>query len=447
MIKKHEIQSIITIAIPLMAAFLAQRGVQFIDTIMMGWIGPTALAAGALGTAFFATISLFCMGVLSTVGVFIVRSKGSNDIDGIKSTLQHGFSLALLLSIPCMIIIWHVPHILFQIGENPLVVRDTTLLLHGMVWGFPGLLLFLVLREFTAAFSLTVIVMLVALLSIPLTFSINYILIYGKYHFPKLGIAGIGYGSAIGMWFMFGCLWIYSKVHPKLKEYVTFRSLTFSRIKFRDMLHIGLPSGTLFLLDAGMFLSTAILMGYFGVAALAAHQIAMQCVNIAYTLPVSLSMATALLVGHAAGAGNIIKVKRIAFISLGIALLASLLIAVIFIYSSSFLANIFLKYNTNHVNEVHQFAATFLGIAGIFLCFDAMQAVINGALRGLRDTFIPMLLSLGCYWVLGIGGAYYFSMFTPLGAKGVWYGLTLGLSSAAILLIYRFVSIIHDQDN
>ena len=136
-----------------MAAFLAQRGMQFIDTVMMGWIGPTALAAGALGTAFFLAILLFCMGVLSAIGIFIVRAKGADNISDIKSTMQHGFCLALILSVPCMLMIWLVPRILLSIGEDPLVVADTTLLLHGMVWGFPGFLLFLLLFNILSLFK------------------------------------------------------------------------------------------------------------------------------------------------------------------------------------------------------------------------------------------------------------------------------------------------------
>src|SRR5579862_6875887 len=332
MIKHHEIKSIITIALPLMAAFLAQRGMQFIDTVMMGWIGPTALAAGAIGTAFYITVVLFCMGVLSAIGIFIVRAKGAENLNDITPTIQNGFCLALFLSIPCMLIIWFIPSIFLIIGEDPLVVRDSSLLLHGMVWGFPGILLFLVLREFISAFSLTLIVMIVALLSIPLTFAANYILIYGKYHFPEFGIAGIGYGGSIVTWFMFLSLLVYSKKHPLLKQYIVLTPFKFDRVKFYDMLYIGIPSGLLFLLEAGMFLSTALMMGYFGVAALAAHQIAMQCTNIAYTLPLAVSMATALQIGHAAGAKNIVQIQRTALLSFGIVVLVSAIIAIIFIF-------------------------------------------------------------------------------------------------------------------
>lgn len=438
MMKKNEIISIIIIALPLMAAFLAQRGMQFIDTIMMGWLGPTALAAGAIGTAFFMTILLFCMGTLSAIGVFIVRAKGADNIRDVTSTMQHGFCLAIFLSVPCMLIIWLVPNILLNIDENPLIVANTALLLHGMVWGFPGFLLFLVLREFVAAFSLTLIVMIVSLFSIPLTFAANYILIYGKYTFPQLGIAGIGYGGSIVMWFMFLSLLVYGKKHPLLKKHLILKPFKFERSKLSAMCHIGIPSGALFLLDAGMFLSATIMMGYFGVTALAAYQIALQCVNIAYTLPVALSMAAALQVGHAAGAKNFAQAQHTALLSFGMALLTSAIIAIFFILTANFLVNIFLEAGEDHFKEAHQLATSFLSLAALFLCFDAMQSVANGALRGLKDTFIPMLFSVGCYWILGVGSAYYLSVYTHLGAVGIWYGLTLGLGSTAIILILRF---------
>ena len=439
MVKLHEIKSITALALPLMAAFLAQKGMQFIDTFMMGWIGPEALAAGAIGTSIFITILVFCMGTLSAVGIFIVRAKGANNPSDIKSSMLHGLCLALFISLPCMIIIWFAPDMLSALGEDPLVIKNTILLLHGLVWGFPGFLLFLVLREFISAFSLTRIVMVVALGSIPLTFAANYLLIYGKYGLPPLGIAGIGYAGAVIMWFMFLCLFTYSRKHSRLKNYVSFNSFQFDRSKIIDILYIGLPSGILLILESGMFLSAAILMGYFGVDALAAHQIAMQCESIAYSIPFALSMATALQVGHAAGSKDIPQAQRSAFLGLAIGLILTAIIAVFFILAPDNLVKIFLKGNEHSYKEISQLAATFLMIAAIFQCFDGIQCIANGALRGLRDTLIPMLLSIICYWFLGVGSAYYLAFHTHLGSQGIWYGLTLGISSIGIILTLRLL--------
>lgn len=435
----REIQSILKIALPLMAAFLAQRAMQFIDTVMMGWISTTALAAGAIGTTIFITALLFCMGTLSAIGVFIVRAKGEDKTHHIKLIIQHGFYLVILLSIPFMLIIWFTPHLLLLIKEDPLVVHDVTLLLHGLVWGFPGFLLFLILREFIAAFSLTMIVMIVSLFSIPLTFIANYVLIYGKYHFPQLGISGIGYSGAIVMWFMFFCLMTYSKYHPDLKDHIEIKSFKFDGNIFKDLLYIGTPSGTLFLLEAGMFLFAAMMMGYFGVAPLAAHQIALQCVNIVYTLPVAVSMATALQIGHAASIHNHYQIRKTALVSFSLTSIFAILMAIIFIYNTDNLISLFLDKHSEDITLVHQFTSSFIKIAALFLCFDAIQSVANGALRGLKDTMVPMLLSLFCYWVLGVGGSYYLSMYTSLKSSGIWYGLTLGLSSTAIILMIRFI--------
>lgn len=447
MVKKHEMGYLMRIALPLMAALLAQRGMQFVDTVMMGWIGPTALAAGALSIAFFITVLLFCTGILSAIGVFVARAKGANNSADITSTMQHGLCLALFLSAPCMLILWFVPRLLLHIGEDTLVIQNMVSLLHGMVWGFPGFLLFLVLQECIAVFSLTLIVMGVSFVSIPLTYVANYVLMYGKYHLPTLGIAGIGYGSSIVMWFMFFCLWMYSRKHPLLRKYIVLKSFILDVRRLKNILRVGIPSGVLFLLDAGMFLSTTIMMGYFGVAALAAHQIAVQCVNIAYTVPLALSMATAVRIGHAAGEKNAVQAQHTALLSFSIVLLIAAIGVVIFIFASHFLVNLFLERGADNFEEVHAFAVSFMHIAAFFLCFDAMQAVANGALRGLKDTFVPMLLSIGCYWVLGAGGAYYFSMYMHLGADGVWYGLTLGLCSTAVILMLRFFKKLEVEKN
>lgn len=440
MIKINEIKSTSVLVLPLMAAFLAQKGMQFIDTLMMGWLGPEALAAAALGTSIYLTILLFCLGVLSSVGIFIVRAKGAQNANEIKSSVQHGLCIALFLSFPCMLIIWFAPYVLSLIGEDSRVINKVILLLHGLVWGFPGFLLFFVMREFISSFSLTSVVMFVALGSIPLTFAANYVLIYGKYGFPQSGIAGIGYAGAVVMWFMFLCLFAYSRKKHLLKGYISFNAFQLDWQKIRDIVFLGIPSGLLLVLESGMFLFAAVAMGHFGVNALAAHQIAMQCASIAYSIPFALSMATALQVGHAVGAKDIHQAKRYVYIGLVIGLILTLLIAVFFIFASSQLTGLFLKGNEPGYQEINQLATSFLIIAAIFQCFDGIQSIANGALRGLKDTLVPMILSIGCYWCLGVGSAYYLAFHTHLGSSGIWYGFTLGLISIGIILTIRLIN-------
>ncbi len=436
----REISNILAISIPLMAAFLAQKGMQFVDTFMMGWIGPDALAAGALSTSLFITMMCFCMGCLSAVGIFIVRARGAEYEEDISHTLLHGILFVFLLCVPCTLLLWFISPLLLKIGITVSIVQQSTAFLHGLVWGFPGLLLFLVFREFVSAFSLTRVIMLVCILSIPLTIAFNFIFIYGKFGLPRLGVAGIGYASAIVMWFMFFCLFFYSKKQTQLKKYlkVLFHS-SFDYQKILALFKLGSPSGLILMLDMGMFSCAAILLGQFGVVALAAYQIAFQCVSLSYALPFGLGMATALQVGHAAAAHHVLLAKRYAFIGLGLGLVISGVLALFFIFMPEQLARFFLKPSDIHHDEIIQLVTLFLIGGALFQCFDAAQTIMNGALRGLKDTFIPMLICLFCYWILGMGSAVFLAFYTPIGAPGVWYGLTIGIFAAGVLLTLRFL--------
>lgn len=431
---------IIKIALPLMASFLAQKGMQLIDTIMMGHLGPQALAAGAFGTSIFMTLVVFCMGTLTSVGVCIARSNGANQQAEIKSNLQHGMLLALALSFPCIIIIWYAPYLLEYMDIESIIVKNTSLLLHSLVWGVPGFLLFFVYREFVAVFALANIVTLVALCAIPLTYFVNTIFIYGKYGFPAFGISGIGYAGAGVMWFMFLCMFLYSKQQDILKAHtVSFRWFKIEFRKIFSMLLLGIPSGLLYILDMGMFLFAAIMMGYFGEDALAAHQIAVQCTALTFSVPFALSTATALQVSHAVGKNNLLQAKHFIYMALGIGLVISILIAFIFIFIPQTISCLFLEESVLYQDEIIQLTASFLVLAALFQCFDALQAILNGALIGLQDTLVPTLLCTFCYFFIGIGSAYYLSFYTHFATLGIWYGLALGICSAALVIALRFL--------
>lgn len=166
----HALRNIIELSLPLTAAFLAQKSMQFIDTMMLGWIGPDALAAGALSVATYMTILVFCRGVLSAVGINVAQHRGTNNRRHVQLLMQQASYLVLILCVPCMLLIWYSPAFYLLAGQNRVVVENSQLLLHSLVFGFPGMLFFFLYREFISAFALTRIIMLVSLVSIPLTF-------------------------------------------------------------------------------------------------------------------------------------------------------------------------------------------------------------------------------------------------------------------------------------
>jgi MATE family multidrug resistance protein len=430
-------KSILRLALPLLAIFLAQKGMQIVDTVMMGWIGPYALAAGALGGTIFMTVLVFCMGTLSALGVSIARAKGAQNTAEIQSFLQNGIYLALLLSLPCMLLIWIAPSILLFAHVDPQVVFNTKLFLHALLWGLPGFLLFLIFREFTAVFSVARIVMIVTLCSIPLTFLLNYVLVFGKMGFPPLGVEGIGLAGAVVMWIMFFSIYFFCRKKRPLSVYLQFKAKGYDGQKIRELLRIGSPSGAILVLDVGTFLIAACMISLMSVNTLAAHQIAIQCVSVLFSIPFSLSMATALRVSHALGEENLTEVYQA--IRWGIGMGASIcgLIGLGLFFFPEQVVKLFLRSHVTDYHHLVSIASSFLIIAAFFQVLDAVQVIANGALRGLKDTFIPMLLCVISYFVVGVGSAYYLGFHTSLQAKGVWYGLTFGISSAGILLGLR----------
>jgi len=427
-----------------MAAFLAQKGMQFIDTLMMGWLGPEALAAGGLGTTVFMTLLIFARGIFSAVGILIVHARGASQENEITHILQQAFYLAILISPPLMILSWRVPLFLTLIGQNPEVVKNTQLLLNGLTWGIPPFLFFYILREYISSFALAHAIMFVSLFSIPLTFVLNYLLIYGKLGFPKLGIAGIGYASAAVIWFIFACLLFYCTHKSILKKYLWVRLQKFDWDKCLKLFYLGAPNGIILMLDTGMFFAAALMVGYFGIPALASYQIAMQSVSIAYNLPSAVSVVTSLEVGRAAAARQIDKVKHIAFLALSTGFTISLFFSIIFIFFPEIILKIFLINKEKFSDSTYYLAKSSLIIASFLLSFDALQVIINGALRGLKDTFVPMIFTLFCYLVLGTGGAYLMGFKTTFAAIGVWYGLTFAIASLTIILGFRFWKLLNN---
>lgn len=438
--KIQEIKGLMKLALPLVLIFISQKGTHLVDIIMMGKIGTQALAVGALAVSSFMTVFVFCTGSLSAVGVFISRALGAREDHAIVGHLKDAIHLGVLLCVPAMFLVWYSPLLLKLAGEEMGIVHGAELFLHGLVWGFPGLIGFFILRELVSAFAMTKVTLWISLLSIPATAVANDIFIYGQWGIPPLGIAGIGYAGAIIQWLMFFSLLGYCLRHSRLQCFL--KKLSFYGIRWRQigiLFYFGAPSGCLYVLDVGMVFMAALMMGHFGSDALAAHQIALMCVSISYAIPFGFSMTAALRVGHAVGANDLARAKIAGWFAIGLGFIISVFIAMLFLLGADFLIPPFLDDRAVHNPNIRHLAAVLLGIAGLFQCFDAVQAITAGALRGLKDTWMPMLMTTLCFWILGVGSAYLFAFHTHLGASGIWYGLTLGICSAGLLLPWRLL--------
>lgn len=297
---------------------------------------------------------------------------------------------------------------------------------------------YIALREFITAISKPRIVIAISLSAIPLNALGNYILMFGKLGLPALGIFGVGLATALVDLLMFLALALYITFHPHFREYKIFR---FERPHWdilSKIIRIGLPVGINFGIEEGLFMVVGLLMGYLGVVALAAHQIAIQCMTVAIMIPIGIAQATAIRVSQSMGAHhNTENILGRAYIGIFCGIILSFIAATIFWLFPYSLATSFLDPNISANKPVIALAIKLLAIAALFHIVDAVQLITNGALRGLQDTFAPMLFGLISFWIIGIGSGYIMAFKLKMGAAGLWWGLALGVTVSAILLQVR----------
>ena len=436
---KRELKSLYSLSLPLIMAALSQVGIEVVDTIMMGMLGKYALAAGALGTNSFFTVLVMGIGVLTSVSIFVARARGVKDQKTIEDSLHQGLWLSVIMGIPVMCLLYFMPKFLLAIGQDAIIVQSTKDYLYGIVWGVIPAFGFITLREYVSAFERAKIVMFLSLMAIPLDVLFNYILMYGKLGLPEFGLLGIGYASALVEVAIFSGLLFYilrAKRSKELKPSTLFSKPNFSVII--KLARLGWPVGVLFVFEVGLFFVASMMMGYFGEDALAAHQIALQCAVIAFMIPMGISQATAIRVGMHAGADHFRQAQKAGYLGIAFGLALAFFAALIFWFGSYQLVALFIEEDSARNMQVVELAASYLAVAAVFQLVDAVQVIMSGALRGLKDTLVPMWLGLVSYWLIGISSSLLFAYTFDLKGVGVWWGLAVGIFCSALLLFWRF---------
>lgn len=432
----EDAKELYAVAIPLVSTLLAQYGITVVDAIMMGRLGEVEFAAGTLGETVLFSVLIFFTGILSAVGVYIARFYGGGEEEKISQALYHGLFLALAISIPGIVIMYAASPFFLYIGLDPNLTVVTHKYLSAVAWCLPPAFCFVVLREMLASFSKAHIVMLISFCAIPLNALTNYILMYGKLGFPALGISGIGYATVFTESAMFLALAYYIFQQESVAKY--FKSkIKFNFSIFGSLLKLGLPVAILMILEHGLFAVSAVLMGYFGVVALAAHQIAFQSISVSFMIPLGISQASALLISRALGAKAFGSLKHFVYIGLGTGLLFAFCAAMIFLLFPHGLVDIFIGKHVKINETLLTLTTHFLWIAVIFHFFDAAQAICLGILRGFKDTVIPLLLGLFGYWLAGLGSGYVLAFKFNWSGVGLWWGLAVGIMAAATMLMIR----------
>lgn len=433
-----ETRATLTLAVPLAAANLSQMAMSVTDTIMVGKLGAVPLAAAALAGGFYFTSVVTCLSVLTAVAPLAAYSIGAGDRAAAGRIARSGLLLAVLFSALVIAAMTVADRLLGLIGYDPVLARETGRFLHAICWGAPGFLLFAVLRSLLAALQRPRGVMVVLMLCVPVNAALNWVLIYGRFGMPALGLPGSAMASAATQWLMMLGL---AAVMWRLRRRGLAPPLGWPGrgvlADFRRILRLGAPIGGLQALEIGVFVTGAAVVGLFGADALAAHQIAINYASVTWMVPMGISQAATVRVAAERGASRPAAARQAAFVALAMGTGFMAVSAIVIWTAPHAIVAIYVSASDPGNHLMVTLALRFLVFAGLFQVVDGMQVVAAGALRGYEDTVAPMFYAAFSYWVIGFAGGWTLTFPLGLGPIGMWWGFVIGLATVAALLTAR----------
>ena len=433
-----ELRATLAIAVPLAAANLAQMAIGFTNTVMVGRLGGVPLAAAGLGASLYFTIGIALQGIVSAVAPLAAHAFGAGDRDGAARIAGQGLALALLFALPFVAVIMTFDSLLLWFGYDAALAAEIRRFQRAIVWGAPAMLGFAALRSFLAAQARTRPIMLVLFGGVAANAGLNWVLIYGHLGAPALGIAGAGYASATNSWIMFGTLACTILLTPSLSAASVLRGAAAWRASdIRAILRLGLPIGGIFALEIGSFVGTGVLMGLLGAPALAANQIVNNCIGFTFMVTFGIAQASTVRIAFERGAGRSDAAWRAAVVALGLGASFMVVASLVLWAAPRAIIAVYIDIDDAANREVIAIALRLFMIAALFQVVDGLQAVAAGALRGYRDTAIPMLLAGLGYWGLGFAGSWVLAFPLGYGAVGLWWGIAFGTAAVAVLLTLR----------
>jgi MATE family multidrug resistance protein len=436
-----EARALATLAGPLVLTQLAQMAMMTTDLLLLGRYSQAALAAAAIGGTIWYFGWLIGGGPASAVAPMIAQHLGARPRarGGVRAALRMGLWAVLLTSTLMMPVLWSARPILLALRQEPELAQLAGRFVAMLSFGLPFSLGYMVLRNFATALGRPHAALWVAGFAIVFNALAGWTLIFGHFGFPRLGIAGSGLATAASQAFSFLAMVVVIRLDPHLAPYRMFRR--FGRpvaAKLKEVFRLGLPIGMTMIFEAMLFNAMTLIMGTFGAASLAAHQIAMNVASITFMVPLGLGMAATVRVGLAAGAGDRAGARRAGLTAFCLSTVFMLACGGVIAVFSPQIAGLYLGGRSAKDTAVIATAATFLKAAAAFQVFDAIQVVGAQALRGLKDARMPMILAGGAYWLVGAPACLILSLGLHLRGLGLWMGFVIALAAAATAMSLRF---------
>ncbi len=439
----REVRAVLRLAGPILGAQVAQTAMGFVDTVMAGRVGAADLAAVAIGSSLWVPLYLFMSGVILATTPNVAHLQGAGERAKIGPLVRQALWLSLALGLGGFVLLCSTAPLLELMNIGPQITPLVLHYLDGVSWGFPAIALFQALRCYSEGIALTRPAMVISFVALALNVPANFVFIYGHLGLPAMGGAGCGWATGCIMWFMLAAFFMYTRSATGYRGTGLFDRLSRPRpAVIGSILRLGLPIGCAIFIEVSIFAVIALLIGPLGAEAVAAHQIALNFASLAFMAPLSIGLAITVRTGHALGRGDPAAARHAGLTGIGLNLvLACALSGTMFLFPES-IATIY----TDDPRVIER-AVNLLFFAALFQFSDALQVSAACALRGYRDTKVPMYITFVAYWLIGLPLGYSLGLHdlwgAPMGPAGLWIGLVAGLTTAAILLSARLRMISH----
>ena len=432
----HQIESkaLLKLAAPAILAQLAQMSLGVIDTIMAGRFSADALAAIAIGVSIFNPILVFIIGIFLALSPIVAQFNGEGNHTGVRQALQSGLILAVLMAIPSALLLQSLEPILWAIGITSEIIPLTVGYLDALAWGLIPLYGFFALRFFNEGMFAAKAIMYCSLAAIPFNVVCNYWFINGGWGVEAMGAVGVGWATVV-VWSVMGLsLLVYTIFSKRYQSLGLFKQWLKPHIsQYQEILKIGIPMGVGLGMEVALFGAVGLMIGRYTVPDIAGHQIALNIASMAYTMSLGLSVAVTARVGYHIGKKNQRQARDTGYIGIAFGVFISCFTASAMVLFNREFATIF---STDEV--VISIAMQLILLAAVFQLSDGIQVNASGALRGMKDTKVPMFISTIAYWVIGFPVGYVLAEHFNMGVSGYWIAIISGLTVSAILMTKRF---------
>ncbi|AWX13422.1 MATE family efflux transporter [Mergibacter septicus] len=444
---KIQIKQLIKLAYPILIAQIVQSLMGVIDVIMAGRVSAKDMAAISIGTSIYFPLILFGQGLLLALPPTISYLNGAGKRAEIAHQVRQGLWIAILISIPLFLIIYHSHFIIDLMKMDQTLATISADYLKFMAFGIFPYLIAITFRGLNDGIAKTKPAMVIAAISLILNIPLNYIFIYGKFGIPAFGGVGCGIATMLIYWFQASLLILYCYKTPNQKDLKVFQPIIEKPAPqtLLKLSRLGLPIALAICSEVILFTIVSLLLSPLGAEVVASHQIALNTSSSIYIIPLSIGMATTILIGQSLGENNLLKARQFTFSALSLGLLITLITAILTFFLREKIASIFV----DDFNVITM-AASLLLFAALYQVFDTTQVIIGGVLRGYKETKPVLWISVLGYLSFGLPVGYLLALTdlitTPLAAKGFWIGFVLCLILVSILLSIRLYRLQHLPD-